>query len=274
MSKRTNTPNLHDMFVLGGDMPAARWRELFSRRAFADKARRLVWQADGARFMPDDGFVPEGLVSLAHPVELDAPEILRWRKLLAERGIEQPFRQMGEPVVLKQGKLPGETRQVRSASEEFLMLDHFKDYNLTLSAMPALEKEGFRFITRQQWVEASGEFEEIRVVNIVTPAGILYNCKPLQRIEKLSNRPNSRLELNMFYPFEGVRLRTLNHVAATLEHYLLDEMAARDDIEKLRPNLPGMAVAELKRLLGCCPAGSETARLLNKLIKHEEAVGS
>ena len=100
-------PELREMFVLGRDMSAARWRERMTDRAFRALANGLVWQADGARFLPGDGFAPEGPVSLAHPVELDAAEILRWRAILAERGIQQPFRQMWESVVLADGRLPG-----------------------------------------------------------------------------------------------------------------------------------------------------------------------
>ena len=270
MSDKTLLSELRDMFVLGRDMPASRWRERMAGRAFQALANRLVWQADGARFLPGDGFAPEGPVSLAHPVELDADEILRWRRLLSERDIQQPFRQMFEPVVLVDGQLPGRAQPVQSAGERYKMLDRYGHYHLPLSAVPDLKKAGFQFITRQRFDRNRWRKAEIQVVNIVTPAGILYECRPDAKVEKLSSEDGVSLILGPFYPFEGIRLRTLNHAAAVLEECLIPEMVERDAQDMLLPHLPGMPAERMRELLGLCDAENQTAAMLKKLIAREE----
>ncbi|MBQ6373660.1 MAG: DUF4132 domain-containing protein [Clostridia bacterium] len=274
MNDKSLLSELKDMFVLGRDMPAARWRQRMEGKAFQALANRLVWQSDGARFMPGDSFVPEGPVSLAHPVELDAEEILRWRARLSEREITQPFRQMRESVVLADGQLPGKARQVQSAGERYRMLDRYCHYHLPLSDVQDLKSEGFQFIVRHRFDRDRWRKAEIQVVNIVTPAGILYECRPDAKIEKLSAEDDVSLILGPFYPFEGVRLRTLNHAAAALEEQLIPEMAERDALDMLLPHLPGMPVKRMKRLLGLCDGEGKTAAMLSRLIALEEVARS
>ena len=270
MSEKSVISELWDMFVLGRDMPLRRWRESLEDRAFRRLADGLVWQADRICFLPGDGFVPEGPVSLAHPVELDAGEILRWRGVLAERGIAQPFQQMWEPVVLVNGSLPGKTQTVQSAGERYKMLNRYSHYHLPLTAVQDLKKEGFQFIVRQRFDRNRWRKAEIQVVNIVTPAGILYECRPDARVEKLSAENGVSLILGPFYPFEGIRLRTLNHVAAVLEEQLIREMVERDALDMLLPHLPGMSVECMKALLDLCDAADQTAGMFGRLIAREE----
>ena len=270
MSEKIVFSELQDMFVLGRDMSASRWRQRMEGKAFQTLANRLVWQADGARFLPGHGFVPEGPVSLAHPVELDAEEILRWRGLLSECDIQQPFRQMWESVVLVNGHLPGKTQQVQSAGERYKMINRYSHFHLPLSAVSDLKKAGFQFIVRQRFDRNKWRKAEIQVVNIVTPAGILYECRPDAKVGKLSAEDGVSLMLGPFYPFEGIHLRTLNHVAAALEECLIPEMVERDALDMLLPHLPGMPVAHMRDLLGLCDAEYQTAAMLNQLIAREE----
>lgn len=261
---------LKEKYIFGRDIFASRWQERMQNdEAFAKLAGRLVWQADGRRFVPGDGFIPEGPVSLAHPVELDAGEILRWRDHFKEKGITQPFRQMWEPVVLVDGKLPGKVTSVQSAGERYRMLDRYRGFHLPLSAVTALKKEGFRFIDRRRWDENKWQKAEIQVVNVVTPAGILYECRPDKRVKTLSDKSNASLQLGMFYPFEDIRLRTLNHAAAALEECLLDEITEMDALDMLLPHLPGMPMGRLRKLRGLCDEQDQTAAVLNRLIARE-----
>ena len=46
MSGSSMMAELHDMFVLGRDMPAELWRQRLEKRAFQALANGLVWQAD------------------------------------------------------------------------------------------------------------------------------------------------------------------------------------------------------------------------------------
>ena len=112
------------------------------------------------------------------------------------------------------------------------------------------------------------------MVNIVTPAGILYECRPDAKVQKLSAENGVSLILGPFYPFEGIRLRTLNHVAAVLEEKLIPEMVGRDALDMLLPHLPGMSAARMRRLLGLCDGEDRTAAMLRRLIAREEVAGS
>lgn len=270
---------LKDMFTLGRDMPAQRWLErLRADEAYAALARRLLWQTDGRRYViEEDAFrgydsaliTPSGPVSLAHPVELDADEILFWRDLLTRRAIRQPFRQIWESVVLQGGRLTENTCAVRSAGEEYQMSDRYRSYVLPLAMIDKLKEEGFRFIARHRWDARKNRFEEIELVNIVTPAGILYECKPNMRMDSLDGK-NGGLVLNLFYPFEGVGMRTVNHTAAVLEDLLLEQFAARDDVAMLLPHLPGLAPQRLRMLRGHCKKTYRSAALLDRLIARKE----
>ena len=274
MNGKSTIPELREMFTLGWDMPAARWRERMADKAFRTLANSLVWQADGVRFLPVDGYEPEGMVSLAHPVELDAEEILRWRGMLVEGGIQQPFRQMWESVVLADGRLPGKLQKVQSAGERYNMLDRYDRYHLPLTAVQSLKKEGFQFIVRQRFDRNRWRKAEIQVVNIVTPAGILYDCRPDAKVEKLSSEEGVSLVLGPFYPFEGIRLRTLNHAAAVLEEALIQEMVELDALDMLLPHLPGMHVERMRKLLLLCDREDKTAAMLRRLIARKEVARS
>ncbi len=276
----TVSDELMTMFTLGRDMSAVRWMERLCKDAgFLSSAQKLIWQTGGHRFSLDgktcrlaDGrvFTPDNPVGLAHPVLLNADEILFWRGWLNKAGIHQPFRQMWEPVVLKDGRLPGRIRCVQSAGESYKMLDRYRHFHLPLNAMTELEKHGFRFVSRQRWDRNQWRMAEIKVVNIVTPAGIFYECALDERTDSLSAKSSASLILNMFHPFEGIRLCTLNHVAAALEEHLIPEFIERDALEMLLPHLPGMSVERLKELLQACNESGETAALLRRLIKRKE----
>ena len=169
---------------------------------------------------------------------------------------------------------PGKARQVQSAGERYRMLDRYCHYHLPLSDVQDLKSEGFQFIVRHRFDRDRWRKAEIQVVNIVTPAGILYECRPDAKIEKLSAEDDVSLILGPFYPFEGVRLRTLNHAAAALEEQLIPEMAERDALDMLLPHLPGMPVKRMKRLLGLCDGEGKTAAMLSRLIALEEVARS
>lgn len=269
------------MFVYASDMPYPAWaRRMGEDAVFAGFARRLVWQADGRCFLPEGGacsgtdgtaFAPDGPVSLAHPVELDAGEILYWRDRLASVGVKQPFRQMWEPVVLRDGSLAGTAAQIVSAGETYEMNGRYGGYTLPLNSVTALKREDWRFIVRSRWDERRRHNAEIEVVNAVTPAGILYECAPDRPMEKLTSRRDAGLRLKLFYPFGGARMRTLNHTAALLEGYLLDQFAARGDAELLLPHLPGMDAGRLAQLRALCPHGCGPAGILDELLARDGA---
>ncbi len=270
---------LRQMFVTGSDLPAAVWKQRLQGRAFAQAAARLIWQSEGERFILSGSrcldrkgqcFSPEGPVGLAHPVELDAEEILHWRGWLAAEEIPQPFRQMGEPVVLREGTLPGGRCTVTSAGAEYEMLDRYRGYRLDLDALPPLAEDGFRPVCRSRWDEDAFRMAEIERVNLITPAGILYGCRPLQKMETLEPKGRRSLALGLFYPLPGTRLRVLNHTAAVLEDRLLDQCARKNDLDMLLPHLPGMAPDRLRGLLDKTRERSKTRAFLERVLAREE----
>ena len=137
----------------------------------------------------------------------------------------------------------------------------------------------FRFVERRRWERGARRQAEIQVVNIVTPAGIFYECSPDRPITRLSAGSDARLDLGMFYPFGGVRLRALNHTAAAVEAYLIQDFAWRGALDMLLPHLPGMPAEELRALRarvgraspreGGDPEG--VAALLDRLIARKGA---
>ncbi len=273
---------LEQMFVLGSDMPVSVWKDrLRADEVFRDVACLLVWQAGGARLVIKDGacagidgneLIPVEPVSLAHPVELDAEEILFWRRRLADRNIKQPFTQMWEPVVLKNGLLGGEVRTVVSAGEPYEMNARYEGYQLPLFFMSVLKKQGWRFVARNRWDVNKWKSAEIEVVNVITPAGILYECKPDRKIEKLTASRDTNLKLGMFYPFGGTRLRTLNHVAAKIEGYLLKQFAVGGNTEFMLPHLLGAGKARIRELHHFCPEGCELSGILEKLLARGDKI--
>ena len=281
---------LKELYVLGHSIPLARWRKRMEGDAlFRDLAKGLIWQAQGQRFALEEddcrtldgrAFIPEGPVSLAHPVELDAPEILGWWAWLDERGIRQTFRQMREAVVLKMGKLPGPVRWVASAGKKYRMVDRYDGYRLPVHYIPALKREGFRFVVRYTWDTWDEDMEDVRVVqvaHIVTPAGVFFNCEPSVMLESLEVDEDENvwvdtdaLWLRYFWPFEGVRLRTLNHVAAVMERQFIRQMAEEDDLEMLKAHLPGMTPEELDEIRPVYPEDGYIDELLTRLAHREE----
>ena len=135
---------------------------------------------------------------------------------------------------------------------------------------PELKKEGFQFIVRQRFDRNQWRKAEIQVVNIVTPAGILYECRPDAKVKKLSPENGVSLILGPFYPFEGTRLRTLNHVAAVMERHFIRQMAEEDDLEMLQAHLPGMTPEELDEIRPVYPEDGYIDELLTRLAHREE----
>ncbi len=271
---------LRELFCTGRDLPLAVWQNRMRDPRFGWDALCLVWQSDGRRFSVSRGGIcrdadgremePCGPVSLAHPVEMDAPEILKWRRWLKAERLGQPFRQMTEPVVLRDGFLPGEYRPVESAGLAYEMCARYEDYKLPLRHKDQLEKLGCRFAVRRRWDDAEHAWAEIEVVNIVTPAGILYECRPNQTMEALGASKNRGLQLRYFYPFTDVRLRVMNHVAATLETFLLSEALKRDDLELLLPHLACMEAEELRALHRKSAKASRCRAMLERILAREE----
>ena len=249
--------------------------------AFGWDALCMVWQSEGRRFSVSRGGIcrgadgcvtePAGPVSLAHPVEMDAAEILHWRRWLREERLIQPVPQMAEPVVLRNGRIPGEYRTVESAGTEYEMCARYEGYRLPLTAVPELEAMGWRFAVRRRWDEDVGGWAGIELVHLITPAGILYGCKPNRRMAELRPSKGSALRLGLFYPFPGTRLRMLNHASAVLESFLLDECLTRDDLDMLLPHLAGMAEEELRGLRRQSKPGSRCRAMLGRILARKEA---
>ena len=86
------------------------WRRLYLDHPLTGAfGRRLIWRFDGEAALPLDGtFVradgsqvePRGEVSLWHPLDAPADDVARWRRLLLDRQLTQPFKQAFREVYL------------------------------------------------------------------------------------------------------------------------------------------------------------------------------
>ncbi len=273
--------DIRDSLLTARDTPLSVWQTLMQNPAFGWEAICMVWQSEGRRFSVSRGGIcrgadgcvmqPAGPVSLAHPVEMDAAEIMHWRRWLWEEHLTQPVLQMMEPVVLQNGRIPGEYRTVASAGTEYEMCARYEGYRLYLTAMPELEAMGCRFVVRRRWDDDAHTWAEIELVHIITPAGILYGCKPNQKMKELGASKNRGLRLGLFYPFPGTRLRVLNHVTAMLETHLLQECLTRDDLEMLLPHLSCMTEEELLAFRQRSKPGSRCRAMLERILARKEA---
>ena len=93
---------LEDFLLTAREMPFDAWQALMQDPIFGYNALCMVWQSEGRRFSVSRGGIcrgadggvirPAGPVSLAHPVDMDAGEILFWRRWLRDERLTQPVR--------------------------------------------------------------------------------------------------------------------------------------------------------------------------------------
>jgi len=276
--QQKNLRRLKQMYILGTDLPVATWKKQAENPAWRNLFRGLVWQSGSRRFVLTENGLrsPDGDISLtdeplssAHPVEMDAKDILLWERFLKERKIRPLFQQMEEPVVLVNGKLTGSLRFVESGGKTYEMSERYRGFRLPLSGYLSLQKEGFHFIVRQKW-ENHHCLDEIELVNIMTPAGVFYDCRPSCKMEKLRARKDRFLEMGLFFAFRNVRLRTINHVAATLERSMLDQFIAKDRPDLLLPHLHSLSGSRIRQLINLAP-DTRCAAFLSEYCADKEA---
>ena len=262
------------MFILGVEMAPNEWKARFDDdREFRSEAQRLVWQCNGRRFIPfGEAVTPPGPVTPAHPVELDAPEILRLRALLRKRRIVQPFRQMDEPVILRDGALPGNLVTVACLGEPFAMLDRYAGYTLRREDVAAQWYEDYEYITWRSWDQEERKTADRHVVHIITPAGVFYSTRLDNVVRSITGGNYERMALGMFWPREGARKRTLNHVAAVFERALIPQMIARDDLDMLLPHLASMTGEDIASLRPSCPDSGKVAAFIDHMNSGKEGM--
>lgn len=107
----TLTRSLEAVLAAGTTLPYRRWRDELAANGLGwSVVRRLIWQVPGPAgqwrtVLPTgDGFAgvtgtaepepgPDAEIRLWHPLDAPADEIARWRALLTERELRQPFKQ-------------------------------------------------------------------------------------------------------------------------------------------------------------------------------------
>jgi hypothetical protein len=114
------------------------WRRLYLDHPLTGAfAGRLIWRFDGDAALPLEGsfvdhtgseLTPHGEVSLWHPLDAPADEIARWRRLLLERQLTQPFKQAFREVYL----LAPAEQETRTYSNRFAahILEYRRAYAL------------------------------------------------------------------------------------------------------------------------------------------------
>ena len=265
------------MFVFGTDLLPGNWRKMAEDPEWRRLFRGLVWQNGSQRFiLGEDGLIsPEGNktllnepLTLVHPVEMDAKEILRWEQFIATQKIKPFLSQIGEPVILENGKLAGTVRKVRSGGKTYEMSERYQGFMFPLSTAAVRFGDEYHFIARKKW-KGHTCLDEIEVVNIVTPAGIFYNCRPSCPMETIRTAKNLYLTMDLFWPFRNIRMRTLNHVAAMLEKGMTEQFVLRDRLDLLLPHLRTLSVPELERMKDIA-GETRTAAFLTDVISERE----
>ena len=107
---KRRSERLFEDFVSVTQTAAGKWRDLYLGNPVLNRvARLLVWEQGGRTFaVTADGFadskgapyiLTESPVRLAHPMEQDAAELVRWQKYFTSHNLKQPFEQIWEPVI-------------------------------------------------------------------------------------------------------------------------------------------------------------------------------
>lgn len=266
-----------EMYVFGTALLPEKWCIMAKNPEWKRMFRGLIWKNGNQQFIlaEDNLLSPEGNrtlrnepLTIIHPVEMDAKDILSWERFIATQGIKPYFPQLGEPIVLKNGKLPGALRKVESMGKTYEMSKRYKGFRFPLSMTVPRFGEEYHFIIRKKW-KGHTCLDEIERVHIVTPAGIFYNCCPSCPMKTIRTAKNLFLTMNLFWPFQNIRIRTLNHVAATLERGMTEQFVLQDRLDLLLPHLRTFSVHEVEHFKSMVN-GTRTAAFLEDIISERE----
>ena len=122
---KTRNDKIFADFLSGRSRPGKAWRESWQKNPLLRIMGRLVvWEQDGTTFTLDgsgkaigvDGTeyqVKDGLVKVAHPMEMEPGTTEAWQRYFTSHGLRQPFEQVWEPVTdpacVKAGRYDGYT---------------------------------------------------------------------------------------------------------------------------------------------------------------------
>ena len=239
-------------FVGGETLSAARWRQTYPADLFLRRlCEPIIWTQGGRNFaLSADGLVDSAgqlyaltdePVGVAHPMEMAAAETEAWGRFLADRGLEQPFPQIREPV-----RKPPEVRP-----------DRYAGIRIPIDSLRKQEARGIR----------------------VGTAGALLRIEGFEvEAERAGSRPEDYklLLIKSLKPL-GWNRRT-SAVVAFLDRLTVDGRVRRDDVTvmDLVPEYSRARILELMEEARQANAASLLASLLeykNKRFPDEDPIG-
>ena len=216
-------------FLSGQKFDAASWIASYTKNTVLNKvARLLVWAQGKQTFTLDDtGAVDSSgnsividenkKIVVAHPVEMDDTDIIRWQKFFTERNLKQPFEQVWEP------KFNGGVAENRYAG---VMIPYYRLLNQ--------EKHGITVVDNDFHNE----------INIY-----LDSCDAT--IDRIDWRRHD-ISVNDRFEIKSIRInsknRRSNHVIYYLDKCTIYGKLERDEVESL-PDLNGYTAAQISAFL-------------------------
>lgn len=101
---------LFESFLWGDLSSAKSWEKSYLHNPLLrDYLSRIIWDQKGRTFLLSNGMPIDSYgnpyavtcddIKVAHPMEMEKDDVLRWKKYLSTNGIRQPFTQIWEPVI-------------------------------------------------------------------------------------------------------------------------------------------------------------------------------
>lgn len=221
---------LFEYFLNGSTFKSLDWITSYTKNPVLHQvAKLLVWaQGKNTFTLTDTGAIdslgndylirPQNRIKLAHPLEMNDADILRWQKYFTERELKQPFAQIWE------GKINGEIQK-----------DRYKGCLIPYYRFLHQENHGI-------WVNDYNFHEEIDIS--------MTGCSAIIERRDYSGRHNievnDRFEIVSFV-IHGLNRKT-NHLINYLDQCVIFKKIEEDD-ESAIQNLDGYTVAQIDSFL-------------------------
>ena len=237
---------LFEEFFSGKERTAAEWKAAYTENPLLRSvASLLVWtQGENTFILTADGAITSDQtsyaigkepISLAHPMEMNANDLVAWQKYFVENGLKQPFEQIWEPVM----------------DPDSLAPDRYKGCMIPYYRFTGKKKHGITVTDEDFHNEIAIEFKDLEA--------------DVERIdwERHYIDPNHRFEVKSIA--FGAYTRMTNHIVAYLDRVTIYDRIIRDDASIVNA-LNGFTLAQITEFIRIATenhAANVTAVLLN-----------
>ena len=221
---------LFESFLNGRAVKAKIWQEAYLGNPVLNKvARLIVWSQSGKTFtLGRDGLIDStGAaftlqknidVAVAHPIEMQVDDVARWQRYFTGKQLKQPFEQIWEPSLVKNG----------------VDKDRYKGICIPYYRFLHQEKHGITVYDKNY-------HNDITIY--------LADCNArVKRVDWARHEisPDDRFEVASIVPKS--QSRAANHILYYLDKCTIYGMLERDEVESL-PDLNGYTAAQLSAFL-------------------------